>query len=262
MKKMKKTFTKIAKRALTLALCIATFSSVSTLTTTKTNAAEHGDTIRHQQLGKMYQYPQERYYWCGYSALQTLVNNECLTRFPSWYFEFSQSTIASYLYNNINYFPNPYTNGNELGQWYGGDYFDPGSEEHLYYMPAVKMLRDFCGANYWAANHSISRASMTAKLHSSLNNGHGVMMCGSGDALNGQYYDGHWIAIDGYRDYSWGEGTYFIVDPAGQSPALSYGPYIKRYYAVKSSQLYNYFNNIDTDGDYATYSSRYMYYAK
>lgn len=249
---MKKIFTKITKRVLTLALCIATCSSVSTLTTTKMNVSAQGDSIRYVRLGKMYQYPQERDYWCGYSALQSLVNNEYLTRLPYWNYEFSQSTIASYLYNNISYFPDPYTYGNELGQWYGGASFDPNSLSDLELIPAVMMLRNQCGANYWAANNSISRASMASKLHMSLNNAHGVMVCGQGSSLNGHYYGGHWIAIDGYRDYSWGESTYYVVDPAGQSPALDYGWSIERYYDVTISELYSFF----------TTGPNYIYYAK
>lgn len=85
----------------------------------------------------------------------------------------------------------------------------------------------------------MSADTLKRKVIFTIDNKHGVLACGRSDKGDSQlpgypnYYVGHWLAIDGYRDYG---NIIYIVDPA-KSDVIPWSKNISAYYPVPVEKL-------------------------
>ena len=86
----------------------------------------------------------------------------------------------------------------------------------------------------------MSADTLKGKVIFTIDNKHGVLACGRSTGDNDSKlpgypndYIGHWLAIDGYRDYG---NIIYIVDPA-KSDVISWSKNISAYYSVSAKKL-------------------------
>lgn len=167
---------------------------------------------------------QETNYWCGYAAIQSLLQFE--------YILHSQTVIAAAVYSTGSACPWYLTNGNSTSQ----------------FPAAVYLTNEISGFSYVpfpygpAGSNPPSASDLKTRLTGTVNSGHGVLACGtskasSGDASHLPNYPSfnvnHWIVIKGY--YNYGNNVY-IADPA-KSSAVSWSGNIVAYYDIPTSSL-------------------------
>ena len=127
--------------------------------------------------------------------------------------------------------------------WYTID----GSDHSQF--PAAVKLKELTGFNYVpypygaAGGTNIQASNIDYKIKSTINQGHGVLICGRsygnipGHASILPGYPaseiGHWIASDGYKDDA---ASIWIVDPA-KSDVISWSNNISAYYEVTATKL-------------------------
>lgn len=172
----------------------------------------------------IFQNPQEKYNWCGYAAIQSLLDYEGISK--------TQNRIARDVYKTDYSCPWYLSNGNDRSQFpvpvYLTDQID------FYYIPYPK------GA---AGTTDITGEDIDFRIVSTIDSGHGVMACGIsyGNKKNDPSIlpgyparkIGHWIAIDGYQDYG---DEIWIIDPA-KSEEVSWSDDISRYYSISADKL-------------------------
>lgn len=171
-------------------------------------------------VASMYQYPQEKYYYCGPSALKTLVRPKV---------SISQSTAAGWSYlRTESYTGTP---------WYDGTY------------PMQTALNKYLGpygATYYVAavsgggGTSTQKTAYRQRLVSNVQDGWGI--AGNTWEVKGGYHLAghpdreifHWIAVRGYQD--WGYTTSY-ANPAEDSPYVSWSANVPRYATHNSNEL-------------------------
>ncbi len=196
------------------------------------------------RLSWMLQYPQETGYWCGYSALQTLLNNEAycnrvilsdITGRTDKVHAVTQQQVAEYVYDKTIQTKNPFSYGGSL------DYYSYGNANSTNSYPPAMALTYATGDIYAVYNtnvNTISDSALSNIIRRSVNGYHGVLavghsVMGTNSQLPGYNSNcNHYIAIDGYYDY----GSYvYIVDPVADTPFGSSN--IECYYPVEISVL-------------------------
>lgn len=167
------------------------------------------------------QKPQETKFWCGYAALQSLLEHEGIHK--------TQTQIATAVYSTNIACPWYLSNGNSTSQFPTATYLK--EQTGITYIPFP----------YGAAGANPPTASeLKARFKGTINTNHGVLACGNSihgeeSYLPGYPADniGHWIVIKGYYDY--GDGV-FIADPA-KSSAVSWSANIDAYYDLPTKNL-------------------------
>lgn len=196
-----------------------------------------------KRLGNVYQYRQEKNYWCGYAAMQSEINNSYRSKKikSAYNYQWSQSDVANYMQNNHNM--HPYDNYNYDGSlaWYTGA-LNTDSNQNNY--PVGRALTNITGFTYVAygcsttGESSLASSKVKSKLVSTINNGHAVLACGRSNSQGTSYLPGypsgkygHWIASDGYMDDG---DKVWVVDPAGDNVSVlgSGWKNVSRYYSV------------------------------
>lgn len=200
---------------------IATFSN--TVPNVRLKSGSFAANSNNVRLA-IYQEPQERNYWCGYAAMKSLLDFEGINK--------TQLQIAQETYDE-----------DSALAWYTID----GSDHSQF--PAAVKLKELTGFNYVpypygaAGGTNIQASNIDYKIKSTINQGHGVLICGRsygnipGHASILPGYPaseiGHWIASDGYKDDA---ASIWIVDPA-RSDVISWSNNISAYYEVTATKL-------------------------
>lgn len=167
----------------------------------------------------IYQFPQETNYWCGYAAMQSLLDYENINM--------TQGEIADIVYSRDISCPWYLSHGNSKEQF-----------------PVAVELTRLTGYNYIpypygaAGTTTLTEESVKSRVIGTIDRYRGLMGCGtsrgsrSGHASILPGYPNrditHWLAIDGYND----DGEYiYIIDPA-KSNKVSWSDAIDAYYKI------------------------------
>lgn len=200
-----------------------------------------------KRIAGVWQYPQERNYWCGYSALQSAINNEYrIGNMKSAYnYLWTQNNVATYVDNNWSCIA-PYSSNSNINAmpWYiGGSNVDTNQNNY----PAGRMLTNVTSTFAWDAygcsttgSGTLDSTQVKNKVVSTTDKNHAVLACGRSNP-NGtsympgypKYMVGHWIASDGYANSG---NTIWVVDPAATATCLS-GFTCSRYYSVTAQKF-------------------------
>jgi hypothetical protein len=173
----------------------------------------------------IYQNPQETNFWCGYAAVQSLLDFEDVSK--------TQEDIADEIYSADESCPWYFSNGNSRDQFpvpvYLSDYID------YFYAPYP-----------WgpAGTTDLEVIDVKPKVVTTIDEGHGLVVCGASYKIGTpshlpNYPDKtvrHWLAIDGYKSSG---NTIWIVDPA-KSDEVSWSDDIDAYYSISASKLAEY----------------------
>lgn len=166
---------------------------------------------------------QEKDYWCGYAALESLLDYH--------YKNMTQSEIAKIVYSPDKSCPWYLSNGDSAEQF-----------------PVVTTLRKYTGFTYIpypygaAGSMTLTGSEISWRVKSTICNEHGLMACGTSSAnVNSASHlpkypaktITHWLAIDGYSDSG---NSIYILDPA-KSSAVSWSSSISAMYTVSSDKL-------------------------
>lgn len=170
----------------------------------------------------IYQVPQEKNFWCGYAAIKSLLDYEKVYK--------SQETIASEVYSKSKACPWYLSNGDDASQFPVPNYLNQYVENFRY----IAYPHGAAGTNPMSAD------TLKRKVIFTIDNKHGVLACGRSTGDNDSKlpgypndYIGHWLAIDGYRDYG---NVIYIVDPA-KSKVIPWSKNISAYYPVPVEKL-------------------------
>lgn len=176
-----------------------------------------------KRLGNLGQRPQQTDFWCGYAALESLLDYD--------YSNMQQSYIAEVTYSKESSCPWYKINGNSIDQF-----------------PAVTTLRKYIDYSYVpypygnADSTTLTGNDIEWRIRTTICNEHGLLACGTSRSdVNADshlpHYPAkditHWVAIDGYGNS--GDRIY-IVDPA-KSDAVSWSDNISALYYVTSDKL-------------------------
>ncbi len=194
------------------------------LTGKKEKVDKKGTKASSQRSLPIYQKPQVKNNYCGYAAIQSLIQYEGEYK--------SQYKIAKKVYKTTRSCPWYLSNGNSYSQF-----------------PVPKYLKNISGYYYMpfpygtAGTTSITTSQVKSKLVFTIDRNHGLMACGTS---KGHIKDhpsklpkypnskiSHWLAIKGYKDYG---NRVYIVDPA-KSSAVEWGNKIDRYYSIPTWKL-------------------------
>lgn len=170
------------------------------------------------------QFPQERDYWCGYAAIQSLLDYEGI--------DMTQEEIANEVYDP-----------NKSCLWYTIN----GTSSSQY--PVPRFLQKYTGFSYvpypinQAGAKVLTENDIKPKIMSTLSDGYGVLAVGesyrkndkSNSLLPGYPLESktHWIAINGYKS----DGSEVCIADPAKSPAVYWSGSISAYYSIPTKKL-------------------------
>lgn len=170
------------------------------------------------------QHPQERSYYCGYAAIQTLLDYDRIYR--------SQTEIADAVYRRDSACPWYLSNGNSRDQFPVPVYLTRMLDYAYIPFPYGEV-----------ETRELTPYEIKERVVYTTDRRYGVMACGESKGKRKNHPSilpdypswnvSHWLAIEGYLD--WGNRIY-IVDSA-KSDAVSWGWRIRRYYDVSTYTL-------------------------
>ena len=186
-----------------------------------------------KRISGVLQYPQEKNYWCGYSALQSAINNEYrIGNLKSNYnYLWTQSNVATYIDNNWSCI-HPYSsNENDINAmpWYiGAKSVDTNRSNYPACIALSNLTKSFRWDPYGCSttgNGELAWTAVKSKVMTTTDKTHAVLACGRSNP-NGtsympgypKYMVGHWIACDGYKNSG---NNIWVVDPAANASCLS-----------------------------------------
>ncbi len=189
------------------------------------------------RIPDLYQYPQEKSYWCGCAAAKSILQNIGITK--------SQAELAGNSYLQTERFGNtPWyiTNGDSPSEFPMATTLVNAQFEVSNYAFGYKPSPlGAAGANPLTVEQCKAYVMSTT---SAFDDGYGVAACGTSKGSNSAYrlpgypsYNiGHWVVSDGYKD----NGDYiWIVDPA-KSDVISWSNSISAYYNISATLFRNF----------------------
>ena len=229
---MKKLLSKILSCLVCVSASVSAVSSVS--------AADN-------RLNNMWSHPQEKSYWCGYSAMQSVVQHEVslgnVSGRKSKSDSLSQTEIANFMKDN--YGINPYVNNIDNDgslPWYSGSKNVDTNQCNYYPGRALNKITDkdsYAWRAYGCSTTGVGELDykkVKEKVKYAIDKGHGVLACGRSNPNGTSYIPGyptdeyvvHWLAIDGYKN----DGNRIcIIDTGAGSPVSGLGN-VSRYYTL------------------------------
>lgn len=188
------------------------------------------------RIWDLLQCPQEKNYWCGCAAAQSILNNIGINK--------TQTQLASNTYLQTERFGNtPWyiSNGNEFTQFPMATTLEKAQYEvgnsAFAYVPSPLGA---AGSNPLTVEECKTYVVSTT---SAFDDGYGVAACGASKNVSGYRlpgypasYIGHWIVSDGYSNNG---NTIWIVDPA-KSSAVSWSGSIEAYYSISATLFRNF----------------------
>ncbi|MDO5558426.1 MAG: hypothetical protein Q4F95_02385 [Oscillospiraceae bacterium] len=195
------------------------------------------------RLTNMSQHPQEKNYWCGYSAMQSVIQRESYigNLRSNAYYNLSQTGVANYMRDSM-YVGDPY-NGTEC-PWYSGNQSVDTNQNNYKASKALSNMSNFHWVAYGCGttgSGDLSYSEVKWRLVSTLNAGHGCLISGRSNPNGSSYLPGypsyfvcHWVATDGYTN----DGNYiWIIDPAAHGTGVSFRDSVSAYYKVTLEKI-------------------------
>ena len=196
-------------------------------------------------IANVYQYSQQKGWWCGYASMESALNNEYYrgNMVPGYNYWWSQTNVAdaAHNYNNRIVPYNPKDKDWSPFPWYIGGNSHVRNQK---YYPAGGFLNSKVRFTWIALGNSFpdfSKENVKKKLMSTLDSGHAVLCCGISNSRDSSHMPnypagakGHWVACDGYSNSG---NTILIVDPAANSVCIGYDS-VRPYYSVSLDKFY------------------------
>jgi hypothetical protein len=188
-----------------------------------------------KRIGALGQRKQETSNWCGYAAMESLLDHH--------YQNVTQTNCATYIKNYIETTFGSSWSTNTACPWY----MNNGNSSNQF--PVPKVLSSKINFGYYpypygaAGATAIPASEISWRVVATINSNKGLMVCGtsSGSSSAASHLPGypnssktHWLAIDGYDS----SGSYiYIIDPAAGSPAVSWGANLSPLSSVSATKL-------------------------
>ncbi|GHU52354.1 hypothetical protein FACS1894132_01810 [Clostridia bacterium] len=206
----------------------AMFSTNPTETQTFATPSTFTASYTMKRLATLGQRPQQTNFWCGYAAMESLLDYD--------YQDVTQTQIANWTYSPSLACPWYLSNGNSTSQF-----------------PVAVVLTEKIGFTYLPYPYggvgatTLVSSNIKDKITATIDQNHGVLALGtsrknkSNGTEDASHFYGypintdisHWVAIDGYASSG---NTIWIVDPA-KSPAVTWSDNISAYQSVSIEKL-------------------------
>lgn len=178
------------------------------------------------RLSAMPQFPQEKSYYCGCSAVKSILANKGVSK--------SQAFLAGSSYLKTEYYGNT--------PWY----ITNGSSTSDY--PVIVTLNNLQSFHYapypsGSLGTAPSQTELKNKIMFTTSQGYGVAACGKSKSVASDLSHlpnypakdiGHWLSVDGYNNSG---SEIWVIDPVANSPAISWSGNINPYYTRSLSRF-------------------------